>query len=70
MSEAIQALWPRVTNVLGAVFGEMLPPSRQEVEERYLNEAHDLYDLEYRSRQVDRGIFGSSSRYAGDHRLN
>lgn len=70
MSEAIQAIWPRVTNVIGAVFGEMFPPSRQELEERYLNDARDIYDLEYRSRQVDRGIFASTNRFAGDHRLN
>ena len=32
-------------------------PSAQEREMAYLNGAHDRFDLEYRQRQVDRGIF-------------
>ena len=32
-------------------------PSAQEREMAYLNGSHDRIDLEYRQRQVDRGIF-------------
>ncbi|WP_188825795.1 DUF3563 family protein [Brucella endophytica] len=32
--------------------------SREEKEFAYLSEAHDLIDLEYRQRQIDRGILG------------
>lgn len=32
-------------------------PTRAERERAYLEEARDLYDLEYRQRQIDRGLF-------------
>jgi uncharacterized protein DUF3563 len=32
-------------------------PSQHELEMRYLNESRDIYDLEYRSRQIDNGHF-------------
>ncbi|AVA20907.1 hypothetical protein NXC24_CH01243 [Rhizobium sp. NXC24] len=32
-------------------------PSAEEREMAYLNGSHDRFDLEYRQRQVDRGIF-------------
>ncbi len=40
---------------IAAVINYILPPSRELLEERYLNEAKDLYDLEYRIREIDRG---------------
>jgi hypothetical protein len=40
---------------VAAVVNWILPPSRELLEERYLNEATDLYDLEYRIREIDRG---------------
>jgi hypothetical protein len=42
-------------NGVAAVVNYILPPSRELLEERYLNEAKDLYDLEYRIREIDRG---------------
>ena len=41
-----------------------MPPSREVLEERYLNEAEDIYDLEYRIRQIDRGGWLNSSTAA------
>jgi hypothetical protein len=32
-------------------------PSVEEREMAYLNNSHDRFDLEYRQRQVDRGLF-------------
>jgi len=40
---------------VSAAINAILPPSRALLEERYLNEAKDLYDLEYRIREIDRG---------------
>lgn len=34
-------------------------PSVEDREMAYLNGAHDRFDLEYRQRQVDRGLFRS-----------
>ena len=45
---------PRMTHAVVAALTNMLPPSRQELEERYLNNAKDIYDLEYRMRELDR----------------
>lgn len=42
-------------NGVAALVNYILPPSRELLEERYLNEAKDLYDLEYRIREIDRG---------------
>jgi hypothetical protein len=44
-----------VISAVGAIVDRIMPPSRELLEERYLNEAEDLYDLEYRIRQIDRG---------------
>ncbi|MAY63298.1 MAG: DUF3563 domain-containing protein [Rhizobiales bacterium] len=38
-------------------------PSQHELEMRYLSEARDLYDLEYRSRQIDNGHFRARRSY-------
>ncbi|MBT9368530.1 DUF3563 family protein [Rhizobium sp. CSW-27] len=35
-------------------------PTLQEREMAYLNESHDAIELEYRMRQVDRGLFRKS----------
>ncbi len=45
---------------VAAVVDFIMPPSRELLEERYLNEAEDLYDLEYRIRQIDRGNWFTS----------
>jgi hypothetical protein len=42
-------------NGVAAAIDWIMPPSRELLEERYLNEATDLYDLEYRIREIDRG---------------
>jgi hypothetical protein len=41
-------------NGVAAFINWILPPSRELLEEKYLNEANDLYDLEYRIREIDR----------------
>ncbi len=38
-------------------------PSQHELEMRYLNDSKDLYDLEYRSRQIDNGRFRARRSY-------
>jgi len=35
----------------------LLAPSAEERETAYLNGSHDRFDLEYRQRQIDRGLF-------------
>jgi hypothetical protein len=42
-------------NGVAAFINWILPPSRELLEEQYLNDARDLYDLEYRIREIDRG---------------
>jgi hypothetical protein len=42
-------------SAVAAAINYIMPPSRELLEERYLNEAKDLYDLEYRIREIDRG---------------
>lgn len=42
---------------LKSILGTLRVPSRQERELRYLNGSHDRYDLEYRQRQIDAGLF-------------
>ena len=69
MTRTFESIWPRFTHALAALAHEILPPSRQEIEERYLNEAKDLYDLEYRIRELDRGMT-MRPRFAGDHAAN
>ncbi len=69
MSNSTEGLWPRVTHAIAAILHEVLPASRQELEERYLNEAKDLYDLEYRIRELDRGMT-MHPRFAGDHAVH
>ncbi len=49
-----------VMTAVGAFVKFIVPPSREMLEERYLNDAKDLYDLEYRIREIDRGNFSSS----------
>ena len=38
-------------------------PTQHELEMRYLNDARDIYDLEYRSRQIDSGQFRANRTY-------
>jgi len=44
-------------SAVAAAINYIMPPSRELLEERYLNEAKDLYDLEYRIREIDRGAW-------------
>lgn len=41
----------------------MRVPSIQEREMAYLNESHDRVDLEYRQRQIDKGLFRGHRGY-------
>ena len=55
MNRSGEGLWPRVTHAISSALSDLLPPSRRELEENYLNEAKDIYELEYRMRELDRG---------------
>lgn len=46
-------------NPLKKIVRAMRPLSAEEREMAYLNGSHDRFDLEYRQRQVDRGVFRS-----------
>jgi Protein of unknown function (DUF3563) len=70
MSFLFEIVLPKVATAIGSLLHEVLPPSREEMEQRYLNEANDLYDLEYRMRELDRMAANgslSAARSSGDH---
>lgn len=46
-----------IANIRAKFVKAITPQSRQSRENAYLNLAEDRYDLEYRQRQVDRGLF-------------
>lgn len=47
-----------LTTFLATLFHRFHVPSQAERELAYLNGAANRYDLEYRERQIDRGLFG------------
>ena len=46
---------------LAEVLRSLRGPTERERELAYLSAAHDRYDLEYRERQIDRGLFRKQS---------
>lgn len=50
-------MFAKIADLLRALRG----PSLRERELAYLNAARDRYDLEYRERQIDRGLFRKQS---------
>lgn len=44
-------------NTIKSILRALRPVSVEERELAYLNESRDRYDLEYRQRQIDKGLF-------------
>lgn len=52
-------------NTIRSFLQALSAPSQQELERRYLETAQDRYDLEWRQRQVDRGLFRPRTMLGG-----
>lgn len=52
-------------NTIRSFLEALRAPSQQDLERRYLDAAEDRYDLEWRQRQVDRGLFRKRTMLGG-----
>lgn len=52
-------------NKIRRILAALRAPTPQELERAYLNAAEDRYDLEWRQRQVDRGLFRPRTMLGG-----
>jgi hypothetical protein len=54
-----------MSNTIRRILAALSAPTPQELEHKYLNAAEDRYDLEWRQRQIDRGLFRPRTMLGG-----